>query len=60
VQYFGGGLLCLVPKHEAGADAANMQKIIDYLNSAEFQANYRYAGRFKIGHKQISSTLIPT
>ena len=63
VQYFGGSLLCLVPKHDATADAgtavADLQKITEYLNSAEFQTNYRYAGRFKIGHKQISSTLMP-
>ena len=54
VQYFGGTLLCLVPKEE-GCD---LQKICDTLNSAEFQKDYIYAGRFKIGHKQVSNVFV--
>lgn len=57
VQYFSGGLLCLIPKKKM--TKANMQKIIKYLNSAAFQSNYLYAGRFKIGHKQLSNAIIP-
>ena len=53
VQYFGGGLLCLVPK-EAG-----IQKTLAHLNSEEFKKEYMYAGRFKIGHKQISTAILP-
>jgi adenine-specific DNA-methyltransferase len=58
VQYFGGALLCLVPK-KAMSEAA-LQKVVEHLNSATFQRDYIYAGRFKIGHKQICSAIIPT
>ena len=56
VQYFGGSLLCLVPK----TDAAALDQIVEYLNSPVFQKDYMYAGRFKIGHKQISTAMMPT
>jgi adenine-specific DNA-methyltransferase len=56
VQYFGGALLCLVPKD----GATDIQKIIDYMNSPVFQKDYLYAGRFKMGHKQISTAIVPT
>ncbi len=36
-----------------------MQKKIDYINSEVFRNDYTYAGRFKIGHKQISTAIIP-
>jgi adenine-specific DNA-methyltransferase len=55
VQYFGGSLLCLIPKKNI-----DLKKIVEYLNSKEFQKDYMYAGRFKIGHKQISSAIIPS
>ncbi len=55
VQYFGGALLCLVP-----IEGADIQKIVDYINSQTFQKDYLYAGRFKIGHKQISTAIVPT
>lgn len=58
VQYFGGTLLCLVPK-AADADADAIKKIVEYLNSSVFQKDYMYAGRFKIGHKQISTATMP-
>lgn len=57
VQYFGGGLLCLVPKKDF--TDLELKKIIDYLNSNEFQKNYIYSGRFKIGHKQLSLANLP-
>ena len=57
VQYFGGSLLCLVPKTEM--TETEIQKIIQYINSPVFQKDYIYAGRFKIGHKQISTAIIP-
>lgn len=53
VQYFGGKLLCLIPKKSMSD--ATMQKIVDYINSLLFKQNYIYAGRFKIGHRQIGS-----
>jgi adenine-specific DNA-methyltransferase len=55
VQYFGGSLLCLIPK-ESGTV---LDKYIDYLNTTTFQSDYIYSGRFKIGHKQVSSAIIP-
>lgn len=56
VQYFGGSLLCLIPKDGVTVD---LQKIVQHINSPGFQKDYLYAGRFKIGHKQISSALLP-
>jgi adenine-specific DNA-methyltransferase len=58
VQYFGGLLLCLVPKNPMTHEA--LQSIVQFLNSPSFQCDYTYAGRFKIGHKQISSAMLPT
>ena len=56
VQYFGGSLLCLVPKEGIEPE---LNKILDYINSSSFQQDYIYSGRFKIGHKQISTAIIP-
>lgn len=56
VQYFGGSLLCLVPNTTMAE--SNIQKIVDYINTPTFQKNYMYSGRFKIGHKQISTAII--
>lgn len=58
VQYFGGTLLCLVPKKEM--TKKKLHDIVGYLNSDAFQTNYMYSGRFKIGHKQISSAIVPS
>ena len=52
VQYFGGTLLCLVPKKEIDID-----EFIDHFNSELFQRDYVYSDRFKIGHKQICSAI---
>ena len=57
VQYFGGSLLCLVPKKDI--NDLELTKIIKYINSTTFQNDYMYAGRFKIGHKQISTAIVP-
>jgi adenine-specific DNA-methyltransferase len=57
VQYFGGTLLCLVPK--ADMTRTELEKIVQHINSPVFQKDYMYAGRFKIGHKQISTAIIP-
>ena len=59
VQYFGGSLLCLVPKENVHISDSEMQKIVNHLNSPAFQKDYTYSGRFKIGHKQISTAIIP-
>lgn len=57
VQYFGGSLLCLIPK--IATSDSELQKVIQYLNSNTFQNDYIYSGRFKIGHKQISTAILP-
>ena len=57
VQYFGGSLLCLIPKEEMSEE--QLKKIVEYLNTEEFQKDYIYSGRFKIGHKQISNAVLP-
>lgn len=57
VQYFGGTLLCLLPKKDM--TPLEMSRVIQYMNSPRFQENYLYAGRFKIGHKQVSVANLP-
>lgn len=56
VQYFGGGLLCLIPKESMSE--TDMKNAVDTMNSAAFQNDYIYSGRFKIGHKQICNARI--
>jgi adenine-specific DNA-methyltransferase len=53
VQYFGGSLLCLIPKQKIDLD-----KIVSFLNSSDFQKDYLYSQRFKIGHKQVCNIII--
>ena len=52
VQYFGGGLIMMIPKADIDLD-----KVVNYLNSGVFKKNYMYSGRFKIGHKQLCNAL---
>lgn len=52
VQYFGGGLIIMIPKQKI-----NLTKIVEYINSDSFKSNYMYSGRFKIGHKQLCNAL---
>lgn len=54
VNYFGGGLIILIPKKNC-----DLTNIISYLNSNTFKQNFLYSGRFKIGHRQISNFFIP-
>ena len=55
VNYFGGGLLMLKPKKKC-----NLQNIISYLNSSTFKENFMFSGRFKIGHRPICNSYIPS
>jgi adenine-specific DNA-methyltransferase len=55
IQYFGGSLICLIPKNPKLC----LVKVVDYLNSDTFKENYIYSKRFKIGHKQLSNANIP-
>ena len=50
VQYFGGGLLILIPTKKC-----DLNKIVEYINSNKFKDNFMFSGRFKIGHRCISN-----
>lgn len=52
---FGGGLIILIPKKKC-----NLNKVLSYINSNTFKDNFMFSGRFKIGHRQISNSYIPT
>ena len=58
VQNFGGSLLCLIPKAAMSEDA--LKKIVAFLNTKEFQKDYMYSGRFKIGQKQVCNIVVPS
>ncbi len=45
----------LIPKK-----ICNLNNIISYLNSNIFKDNFMFSGRFKIGHRQISNSYIPS
>lgn len=51
VEYFGGGLIIMIPKKKC-----DLYKVVDYLNSFEFRNKFIFSGRFKIGHKQLSNS----
>lgn len=55
VGYFGGTLLCMIPKEKI-----NLDDVVKYLNSDDFQNQYKYSNRFKIGHKQLSCVRLPS
>jgi len=55
VQYFGGGLIMLKPKKEC-----NLNNIVSYMNSDKFKDNFMFSGRFKIGHRSLSNSFIPS
>ena len=55
VQYFGGSLLCLIPKDPA----TSLEAVVAHFQTPEFQRDYIYSGRFKIGHKQVSTAILP-
>ena len=54
VNYFGGSLIMLKPKKKC-----NLNNIISYINSDTFKNNFKFSGRFKIGHRQICNSYIP-
>jgi adenine-specific DNA-methyltransferase len=55
VNYFGGGLIMLKPKKKC-----NLYNIVSYINSNTFKDNFMFSGRFKIGHRQICNSYIPS
>lgn len=54
VQLFGGQLLCLIPKDPA----MDLESVVEFLNSQQFLQNFMYSGRIKVGHRQISNSLL--
>jgi hypothetical protein len=36
----------------------NLDSIINFLNSNEFKDNFIFSGRFKIGHRQLSNSIL--
>lgn len=54
VNYFGGGLIILIPKKKC-----NLNNIVSYINSEKFKENFMFSGRFKIGHRQLCNSYIP-
>ena len=55
VKYFGGGLIMLKPKKKC-----DLNNIVSYINSNTFKDNFMFSGRFKIGHRQICNSYIPS
>jgi adenine-specific DNA-methyltransferase len=53
VQYFGGTLLCLIPKTDIDLD-----EVVKKINGEDLKKDYMYAGRFKIGHKQVCNVIL--
>jgi adenine-specific DNA-methyltransferase len=58
VQYFGGTLLCLIPKTDISE--TELARVADFLNSKDMQKDYIYSGRFKIGQKQVCNIIMPS
>jgi adenine-specific DNA-methyltransferase len=57
VEYFGGGLICLIPKPEFGNK--DLQIVVDYLHGEEVNRNFRSGGRFKIGQRHLCNLVLP-
>ena len=47
VNYYSANMIMLLPKN----NNINIDKLIEYFNTTEFQNNFIYSGRFKIGHR---------
>lgn len=52
VSFFSAKLIMLLPKKEL-----DVSFFVNLLNSQEFKKNYTYAGRFKIGQKQLLNAM---
>ena len=57
VGLFGGNLIMLKPLDNL--KNINLNKVADYFNSNSFKNNFMFSGRFKIGHRQISNSILP-
>ena len=58
MQYFGGALLCLLPKTPLTEE--ELTSWTTFLNSDSVRATYTQAGRFKMGQKQLCYLLKPS
>ena len=56
VQYFGGNLLMILPKHQ---NKLELNELLKYFNSEEFKNRYTFSNRFKINQKNIKDCYIP-
>lgn len=54
VQPFAGNLLMLLPKV-----AIDIEKVMEYCNSEQFMQYFVFAGRFKIGQRQLLRAPLP-
>ena len=54
IQYFGATLIALKPKNPS---LTNLDTFVTFLNSTRFRKNFTYAGRFKIGQRQLENSL---
>lgn len=52
VEYFGGGLIILIPK----SDNLDLDEVMNQINKESYQ--FLYSGRYKIGQRQLSKLLI--
>ena len=57
VQYFGGGLLMLLPK-DSSMSHDKMKEYVEYFNSSNFKQTFTFSGRFKIGQRQLCNSQI--
>jgi adenine-specific DNA-methyltransferase len=55
VNYFGGSLIMLIPKKKC-----NLNNIVEFMNSNTFKNNFMFSKRFKIGHRSLSNSFIPS
>lgn len=57
VQYFGGQLLCIVPRTEEAL--IRLCDLVAFLNSDVFRKEHTYAGRFKAGQREVANCALP-
>ena len=56
-DYFTGNLIMMIPKATFYQTGKTLGEVVEWLNSENFRKQFTYAGRFKIGHRQLCSTL---
>lgn len=55
VCYFGGSLIIMIPKEKI-----DLNFFENYLNSEKFKNKFTSSGRFKIGHRQLCNSYLPS